>query len=272
VHIHLTDQYRQRESIVHRLDPRTKILVVFSFILAIALTPAGSFVAYGILSLFLLLAILLARIELPYIVKRSFIAIPFALAAVTLPFTVPGETLLTLPVLGGLTVSLEGTIRFASILIKSWISVQAAILLVAITPFQDLLWGLRALHVPATLVTIVSFAYRYLFVLSDEALRLMQARTARSAVVDGRRAGGPLLWRGKVTGRMVGSLMLRSMERSERIYNAMVARGYQGQIQVLNPPHMGWHDFFILAVSLTIFLVIVIFSRIFPPFSLVMAV
>ena len=261
MHIHLTDQYRQRESIVHHLDPRTKILVALALILAVALTPPGAFVAYGLLYLFLLAAVLLARIDLSYVIKRSFIAIPFALAAVTLPFTVAGETLATLPILGGLTISVEGTIRFVSILLKSWISVQAAILLVAITPFPDLLWGLRALRVPATLVAIVSFAYRYLFVLSDEALRLMQARAARSAVIDGRRGGGSLLWRGKVTGRMVGSLMLRSMERSERIYNAMVARGYQGQTRVLKRPHMGRQDYVALVVSISFFVVIVLLSR-----------
>jgi len=260
VHIHLTDQYRRRDSIVHRLDPRTKIVIALALILAIALTPAGAFGAYGLLYLYLLLAVLAARVELPYVIKRSFIAIPFALAAVTLPFTVPGEILTTLPILGGITISVEGTIRFVSILLKSWISVQVAILLVASTPFPELMWGLRALHVPATLVAIVSFAYRYLFVLSDEALRMMQARAARSAVIDGRRGGGSLLWRGKVTGRMVGSLMLRSMERSERIYNAMVARGYQGYMRVLNPPHMGRHDYLALIVSIVLFVVIVLFS------------
>ncbi len=262
MHIHLTDQYRLRESIVHRLDPRTKIVIALALILAVALTPAGAFIAYAALYLYLLLAVLLARIEFPYVIKRSFIAIPFALAAVTLPFTVPGETLATLPIFGGLTMSVEGTIRFVSILIKSWVSVQVAILLVAITPFPDLLWGLRALRVPATLVAIVGFAYRYLFVLSDEALRLMQARAARSAVVEGRRSGGRLLWRGKVAGRMVGSLMLRSMERSERIYNAMLARGYQGQTRVLNRPHMERYDFIALIISIMLFLVIVSFSRV----------
>ncbi|MGD2077264.1 MAG: cobalt ECF transporter T component CbiQ [Chloroflexota bacterium] len=262
MHIHLTDQYLQRDSIAHRLDPRTKILLALGLILAIALVPAGAFVAYGVLYLFLLLAIFSARIDLAYVLKRSFIAIPFALAAITLPFTVPGETLVTLPILGGVTISAEGTIRFVSILIKSWISVQAAILLVAITPFPDLLWGLRALHVPATLVAIVGFAYRYLFVLSDEALRLTQARTARSAVIDGQRSGGSLLWRGKVTGRMVGGLMLRSMERSERIYNAMLARGYQGQMRVLSRPHMGRQDYLILVLSIVLFVIVVSLSRI----------
>jgi cobalt/nickel transport system permease protein len=260
MHINLADQYRRRDSPIHRLDPRTKILIALLFILAVGLTPAGAFVAYGSLYFFLLLGVLLAQIELPYIIKRSFIAIPFALAAVTLPFTVGGQALFTLPLLGGINISIEGTIRFASILIKSWISVQAAILLVAVTPFPDLLWGLQALRVPVTLVTIVGFAYRYLFVLSDEALRLMQARTARSAVVSGQRGGGRLLWRGKVAGRMVGTLMLRSIERSERVYQAMTARGYTGQVRSLAHPQMRRQDYLALLGCAVLLLGIVLLS------------
>jgi cobalt/nickel transport system permease protein len=246
VHIHLADQYRRRDSSIHRLDPRTKVLITLLLILAVALTPAGAFVAYGMLYLFLLFGVLFAQIELTYIIKRSFIVIPFALAAMTLPFTVAGQTLFTLPILGGITISVEGTIRFVSILIKSWISVQAAILLVAVTPFPELLWGLRALRIPVTLVTIAGFAYRYLFVLSDEAVRLMRARAARSAVTGPLPYGRRLLWRGKVTGRMVGSLMLRSIERSERVYQAMTARGYTGQVRSLTHPQMRREDYFIL--------------------------
>ena len=260
MHFHLADQYRGRNSIIHGLDPRSKILIALLLILAVALTPPGAFLAYLLLYLFVLLSVITARIEFPFVLKRSLIALPFALAAVTLLFTVPGQTLVMLPIFGGITISTVGAIRFVSILIKSWISVQAAILLVTVTPFPDLLWGMRALHVPAVLVSIVSFAYRYLFVLSDEALRLMQARTARSGRAAGQPGGGRLLWRGKVTGRMAGSLMVRSLERSERIYNAMAARGYQGQIQVLNPPHLTRQDFIILLVSSTYLLTITISS------------
>jgi cobalt/nickel transport system permease protein len=235
--------------------------VALLFILAVALTAFGAFAAYLALFLFLLAAIWAAQIRPAYVIKRSFIALPFALAAITLPFTVPGEILFTIPILGGLAVSLEGTIRFISVLVKSWISIQAAILLVAVTPFPDLMWGLRALRVPQPLVTIVSFAYRYLFVMSDETLRLLRARAARSAVVTGQRGGGSLLWRGKVAGRMVGSLMVRSLERSERIYQAMAARGYRGQIRALSPPRMGRRDWLVLAGSAALLLIIVILAN-----------
>ena len=79
-----------------------------------------------------------------------------------------------------LTITGPGLERFISILLKSWISVQMAIVLAASTPFPDLLLAMRAIRVPALLVAIFGLMWRYLFVLADEALRLLRARSARS--------------------------------------------------------------------------------------------
>ncbi len=261
MHIHLADQFQQGNFLSQKLDPRTKILAVVFFLLSVALLPFGRFELYGAMWLYILGCTLLMGLRPGYVLRRSFIAVPFALAAITLPFTVPGETWFTLPVFGGLVASKEGSIRFASILAKSWISVQAAILLVTITRFDHLLWGLKALHVPPPLVGIVSFMYRYLFVLSDEALRLMRARASRSATVSGRRNGGNLIWRGKIAGQMAGSLMLRSFERSERIYNAMVSRGYDGQIRIIERFNFRRHDYISLFLCLAVYIAILVASQ-----------
>jgi len=154
-----------------------------------------------------------------------------------------------------------GLLRFVSILIRSWLSVQAAVLLVAITPFPDLVHAFDHLRVPGVLVTIVAFLYRYLFVLTDEVLRLMRARQSRSAAVPGRRAGGTLLWRARTAGDMVGQLFLRSYERSDRIYNAMLARGYTGQLRTLNPHMITSLDRIILVLSLAALLLLQVAAR-----------
>jgi cobalt/nickel transport system permease protein len=255
--IRLEEGYLHGTSLVHRLDPRTKVIAALLFILAVSLTPFGHFAAYALLLTYVLAAAALAGVGAGYVLRRSVVALPFALAAVTLPFTVPGEPLATLPLFGGIRVSDAGTVRFVSILVKSSISVQMAILLVAVTSVPDLLWALRALRVPEPLVAITGFMYRYLFVLLDETSRLLRARAARSAAVEGQRSGGSLLWRGKVAGRMVGSLMLRSLERSERIYQAMTARGYAGQIRVLKVPRLRQEDIVALCV-VVIFLLVVL--------------
>lgn len=243
LHIHLADQYRRGSSLLHRLDPRVKILGAVTFIAAASVLPAGAWVEFGLLFAGALLAARASGLGAGFALRRSFLALPFALAAITLPFTVPGQTIARV---GGLTVSAEGTIRFTSLLIKSWLSIQPAILLSATTSFPDLLWGLRALRVPRPLVSILSFMYRYLFVLADEALRLMRARASRAAAAEGG-GGGSLAWRGRVAGGMVGNLVLRAFERSERIYDAMVARGFRGELRALGTPRLTELDWNVFA-------------------------
>jgi len=231
IHFHFAEQGRG-SSQIHRLDPRVKIIGAVLFIVAATILPAGAWLPYTLLFISTLVIARLGALGTGFAFKRSFVALPFALAAITLPFTVPGQAIAHL---GSLTVSSEGSIRFLSILVKSWISVQMALLLAATTPFHDLLWALRELHVPRPLVAIVGFMYRYLFVLADEATRLMRARASRAADGSGK-SGGGLIWRGQVAGGMVGNLMLRAFERSERIYDAMVSRGFTGELLALSPP------------------------------------
>src|SRR5690606_15260451 len=251
------DRYEARDSLLHRLDPRVKVVVTLLFILSNVLLPDGAWPAYLAAWLFLLLAVSLARLSPLFVLRRSLLALPFVLAAVSVLFTVPGETRLAWQIGSlSLTVSDQGLIRFGSILVRSWLSVQMAILLTATTQFPDLMHALRHLKVPALLVAIIAFMYRYLSVLVDEARRLLRAREARSAQGPQGTAGRSLRWRAQVAGGMVGQLFLRSMERSDRVYGAMVARGYRGQLLTMNPHVMGRPDWFMAAGALLLLLTI----------------
>jgi len=204
----------------------------------------------------------LSGLRLDYAFKRSFIALPFALAAVTVVFTIPGQPVFAFTLGSWEFIATDaGLIRFASIVIRSWLSVQMAILLVATTQFPDLMHALRHLRVPHVLVAVVSFTYRYLFVISDEAMRLMRAREARSARPLKGRGGGSIVWRAKVTGNMVGQLFLRSYERSERIYSAMVARGYRGHYLTMNPHVMKSNDWIIGTLAGLMLVIIQVIGR-----------
>jgi len=108
-----------------------------------------------------------------------------------------------------------------------------ALLLAFTTPFHELIDALRELRLPRIIVAIISFMYRYLGVLAGEAGRMNRARAARSAAAPDGRTGGGLRWRAQVTGAMVGSLFIRSYERSERVYAAMQARGFEADFRHL---------------------------------------
>ncbi|RME38446.1 MAG: cobalt ECF transporter T component CbiQ [Thermoflexia bacterium] len=239
MHLHALDTYLPGDSPVHRLDPRVKLVLTVLFILTAALTPDRGWLIFGALEALMLAAILASRVGVRVVQKRSALALPFLLAALTVVFARPEDIGQgrNLPLPGvPWAVSQAGLWRFLSIVARSYLSVQAAVLLAATTPFPDLLWGMRALRVPRLLVAVGGFLYRYLFVLADEARRMLQAREARSVVSEGRKGGGTVVWRAKVTGAMAGTLFLRAYERSERIWNAMVARGYDGEVRVLSPP------------------------------------
>jgi cobalt/nickel transport system permease protein len=263
LHVSTFDRYQAGSSLVHRLDPRVKVLATILFILSNVLLPDGAWPAFASAWGVVVLAGFLAQLRPGYLFKRSFVALPFALAAVTVLFTIPGTAVTTFSFFSHtITISDVGLVRFASIVIRSWLSVQGAIWLTATTQFPDLMHALRHLRVPRLLTAIISFMYRYLFVLADEAGRLLRAREARSAApVDGN-GGGRLLWRAKVAGSMVGQLFLRSFERSERVYNAMLARGYRGQLLTMNPHIMQPRDWLGLgtAVCLIAFIQLVGYS------------
>jgi len=243
MHVNTFDRYESKESFIHLLDPRPKVVVTVLFIISNVILPDGAWLAFLLAWSFVLSVNWLAKLTIGYAFKRSFIALPFALAAVTSIFTLPGQPLVEFT-LGPwhLVATDAGAIRFASIVIRSWLSVQMAILLTATTQFPDLMHALRHLRVPQLIVAIISFMYRYLFVLADEAMRLIRAREARSARLASGSGGGSLLWRARVAGNMVGQLFLRSYERSDRVYNAMLARGYTGHFQTLNPHLMTVRD------------------------------
>ena len=248
MHINTFDRYEQKQSLIHQLDPRVKVVLTLLFIVSNALLPDGAWWAFLAAWGLVLMVSYLAQLSFVYTFKRSFIVLPFVLAAFTVMFTLPGEGEVALVSwqIGSrpITIWQAGFIRFVSIVVRGWLSVQMAILLTATTQFPDLMHALQHLRVPAILISIISFMYRYLFVLADEAMRLLRAREARSAQL-GQNGGGTIRWRAKVAGYMVGQLLLRSLDRSDRVYNAMLSRGYDGRLLTLNPHHMHSYDWFI---------------------------
>jgi cobalt/nickel transport system permease protein len=123
--------------------------------------------------------------------------------------------------------------------------------------------AMRAVRIPRLLVAIFGLMWRYLFVLADEALRLLRARQARSGVSErqGLKPGGSVAWRGRVAGGMAGNLFLRAFERSDRIYMAMVSRGYDGEVRTLSLPTLETVHWIILSIGLAFLVLLQLFSH-----------
>ena len=255
MHIHFLDPYRHGHSPIHALDPRIKLVLTLAFILVTALTPVGVWPVYILLFALVLSVEIVSELGVWRVLRRSSLALPFMLAALPLVFNTGTTPLFTIPLgFGELTVYAEGLDRFLSIAVRSWLSVQMAIVLASTTPFPDLLVAMRGIRIPRLLVAIFGLMWRYLFVMADEAGRLLRAREARSghSMQPGLKSGGTIPWRARVTGGMAGSLFLRSLERGDRIHAAMSARGYNGEIKSLPQPPVPALQWAVLAAGVVL--------------------
>ena len=161
--------------------------------------------------------------------ERSLLILPFVgIVALSVPFVRQGDLIGSINIWSwNISVTRTGLQLFLSIMMKAWLSALSLILLISTTRVVDLLNGLEHMRVPMVLVTIISFMYRYIFVLTDDMMRMKQAR-------DSRNFGGSHMWRIRTIGNMIGTLFVRSYERGERIYSAMLARGYDGSTRTLH--------------------------------------
>jgi cobalt/nickel transport system permease protein len=257
----LGERYHHGEGVLYRADPRVKILLAVLFAFGVTLVPPGNWAAFAGFGLLAGVAIVLSKLPPLLVLRRSALALPFVAAALPLMFTKPGDTVFTVPLLGW-TASDAGVTAVASILLKSWLAVLVAIVLTSCTQPVDLIRGLERLRVPRVLAATIFFMYRYLFVIGEEGQRMLRARDARSAAApDGRRGGGTLAWRARVLGGMVGSLFLRSFERSERIHAAMQARGYDGTIRFAQERALVRVDWLLLVITLALLGGLVLYAR-----------
>jgi cobalt/nickel transport system permease protein len=171
-----------------------------------------------------------ADLPLGFLMRKVLAVAPFAvLVGVFNPF-IDRDVVATI---GGFGVS-GGWISFASILVRFVLTTTAALVLVATTGFGGVCYALERFRVPDVVVTQLLLLYRYIFVLGEEALRMTRARSLRS--FDGRGTGL------RVYGRQLGHLLLRTYARASRLYQAMLARGFDGRIRVVRRPRFGSRD------------------------------
>ncbi|WP_405426764.1 cobalt ECF transporter T component CbiQ [Micromonospora sp. NBC_00617] len=211
--------YRESTSPVHRLPPEVKIVAMVVFTIAVVATPREAFWAFGAYALLVAGVAALARVGPRWLLSRALIELPFVLFAVALPFLGTGERVEVL----GLRLSEDGLHGAWNILAKGTLGVLASLLLAATTTTRDLIVGLDRLHCPQVLTQIATFMLRYLDVLVGEARRMRVARISRG---DDPR----FLWQLRGFAAGIGALFLRAFERGERVYLAMLSRGYTGRM------------------------------------------
>jgi cobalt/nickel transport system permease protein len=220
---HAHPLYLPGDSPLHRAPPQCKLAASLLFVLAVVATPREALWAYGLYALLLLGLARVGRVPPGFLARRLLIEVPFLLFAVLLPVVGHGERVEVL----GLPLAREGLWAAWNILVKGTLGVAATVIVAATTPVPALLRGLDRLRLPRAFTNVAGFMVRYADVIADELRRMRIARLSRG--YDPR-----WIWQARALAATAGALFIRSYERGERVYLAMVSRGYAGSMPVLD--------------------------------------
>jgi cobalt/nickel transport system permease protein len=208
---------------LHHARPQCKLAAAVLFVLAVVATPREAFWAFGVYALALAGLARAAGLPLATLARRLVIELPFLLFALFLPLVGQGERVEVL----GVALATDGLWTAWNIVAKGTLGVATSVILAATTPVPELLSGLERLRLPPALTIVAGFMVRYLDVIADDVRRMRIARLSRG--YDPR-----WIWQARAVAASAGTLFIRSYERGERVYLAMVSRGYTGTMPVLH--------------------------------------
>lgn len=207
------DKYGGLDSPIHRLDPRAKLISLFTAILIIISEARGELGGFAFYTVIVCALIIVSKVPAMFILKRCLIATPFiAMAAALIPlsFLLSAE-------------NADGSGSFAaSVVIKAYLAIILLTLLTSSDRFHRILWGMRRLGMPKILGMLSALMYRHIFILLDEIHKTTRARESRTP---GRLRTGKL----RVYGNQAAVIFLRAWDRAERVGAAMLSRGFNGE-------------------------------------------
>jgi len=207
---------------IHRLAPECKLVATVLFVFAVVSTPREAIWAYACYAAILAALIGIARLPFRAVLRRLVIELPFLAFAFFLPIVGRGERVDVL----GMSLSVAGLWGAWNILVKGTLGVAASIVMSSTTPVPEILHGLEHLRLPKVFVSICAFMVRYADVVTGEMRRTRIACESRGH-------NPRWIWQARAVASSAGALFIRSYERGERVYLAMVSRGYAGAMPVL---------------------------------------
>lgn len=242
----IQESFSEGASLAHRLDPRGKIVVAALFSILVAVTKNYAVAVAGLVLASVYLA--LARLPLKRVVVRLLVVNSFIFFLwLVLPFTYPGEAVWRF---GPLTASRQGLIYAGLITIKSNAIIIALIALVATVPIVTLGQAMHNLRLPDKLCHLLLFTYRYIYVFEQEYRRLVQAMKIRGF------RPRTNLHTYRSYAYLAAMLLVRSFDRAERVFQAMLCRGFHGTFYSLKSFSWQRRDRIFLGASLLALLVL----------------
>jgi cobalt/nickel transport system permease protein len=219
------------DSLIHCLDPRGKIVAAVLFCGTIALADHFSILVMALCCGFFL--VFLAKLPVAAAGKRLFVFNMFIFFVWLLIFTYPGQPIIKI---GPVSITDEGIRMAGSITLKANAIFLVLTALLATISLTTIGQAMHQLGVPKKFVQILLFTYRYMHVLEKEFQRLWNAVAVRGFVP------ATTIHTYRTYAYLVGMLLLRSVDRAERIHDAMLCRGFNGRFYSLREFTMARRD------------------------------
>ncbi|NQU63733.1 MAG: cobalt ECF transporter T component CbiQ [SAR324 cluster bacterium] len=242
------DTLSRQDTAIHRLDPRIKLMTTMMFV-----TVVVSFGKYELSALFpfFFYPVFLCsagNISLLYLLKKILLVSPFAIMIGIFNPLLDSQVHY---VIGDIRIT-GGWISFISILLRFVLTVGAALSLIAVTGFNSICIALEKFRIPRVFTVQLMFLYRYLFLLTAEATRMVRAVNLRKP--PGKSLGI------NIFGSLLGHLLLRTLDRAQRIHLAMQCRGFDGHIRTIKRTRIGIPDAVFFLIWSTLFVIMRCFN------------
>jgi cobalt/nickel transport system permease protein len=241
------DKYSILDSALHRLDPRVKLLL--SFIFLILISASYNIRLFPLYLGVVLILMIVSKVPFHFYIKKLVIVTPLALIFTLFIY-------LSYLIDHRIDIEIAAFSRYYPVfnaiillVLKIYLSILVITLLVSCTHFDALLWGLRKYKLPTIVTTLSKLVYTYIFVFIDELHRTLRAYKSRTPVLR--------VPRTRIYGNIAAGIFLRSMERSDSIYKAMISRGYSGQFPEADAHRLKYIDF----IAILCFLCMLIAAR-----------
>lgn len=236
------DKYSNRNSVIHKIDPRVKLLLGFFFLILIALT--YNLRLLGLYWVIILVLMVMSKVPFRFFLSKLLLITPLVLVFsffIYLSYLMKHQIAVTVEALGRYYPVWDTLALTAA---KIYLSILVITLLVSCTRFNDLLWSLRRFRLPLIVTILSKLVYTYIFVFIDELHRIIRAYKSRTPV---RRVS-----RVRVYGHIAAGILVRSIDRSDYIYKAMLSRGFDGEFPEGNVNRLKWTDLAAIFVFLGI--------------------
>lgn len=221
------EELAKAHGLLQRLDPRIKVVGVLALIVASAM--AHKLWVIGALFAVAVAVAAMSRVPFGLLARRVWIAILAFTGVIVLPapFVIPGREVWRLPGVGW-PVTAQGLASACYLVARVETAATLSVLLILCTPWSHVLKAMRVLRVPVVFVVILGMTYRYILLLLQTAHDMFDSRRSRMV---GKLPGAE---RRRVAASSAGVLMSKSLQLSGDVYSAMLARGFRGDVFILD--------------------------------------